>query len=174
MAADVMNGLNGSVTPSTSSASEADTPRSLTPPTIDQRKSDRRSSKQTVSSRTSSYKSAKEKNQGHGHKKFPEISDLDGVGDEAVGVQADEELSPKSLPIRAPRAIDAEDGIQEREVNDAETLPLESHHHRSSTVVRALGSKDKASMPVLAMNDSKAKKENDRTPTNQGSFWGKE
>ena len=104
VAEGVMNGINGSTTFPTSSASEAETSRSPTPPPSDPTKSVPRLSKRPTSVRTSSHKSAKgtsqEENQRQSSRKGPEPTDRDGVSSDAnEHVQTGEESSLRSLPI---------------------------------------------------------------------------
>jgi hypothetical protein len=182
VAEDVMNGLNGSMTPSTSTASGIGTPTSSTASIDEQSSSSPIFSRRPVPFRTTSSKRTSETSQAvdhaQGRRNGPEPAGLDGVNTDAVEqVRVNEEVSPRSLPVRPVSGIDGQMGDLDTqgETHDPENIPLGGHHHRSSTVVRVLGTKDRVSMPVLATNKSKAKDpEDDRTPTSRGSFWGKE
>jgi hypothetical protein len=108
----------------------------------------------------------------------PRSPELDGVHTGATKkVQVNEELYPRSLPIRPVRDIEGEMGNWDgrREKNESENLPAENQDHQSSSAWRSRSAKDHMSMPtVVSNNNSGYDREDDRTPTSHGSFWGKE
>jgi hypothetical protein len=177
VAEEVMEGVNGSASPATSSTTE--TPRSPIPSTDDQRKSPPAASRRPVPFRTSSRshkaRSSKDTNQGQGR---AEGLELDSVkGDNFEQERSDEqEKSQKGSAIRPDRGIGGEmgDRNERTDITDSENAAFDGHHHRSGTVVRSLNTKGQK-MPVLATNNSNTKDfEDERTPTSRGSFWGKE
>ena len=177
-----MEGMNGSATPPTLNTSGTETPRSPTLSTVDQNNPSPTASRRPAPVRTSSRNRTswptQEMDDGQGRRKGRQPTELNGVINDAVEqVEANEEFSGRSLPIRATNNIDVEQGSRDgrRDANDPENLPLEGHHHRSGTVVRSLSTKDRVNMPLLATNHGNPKDlEDDRTPTSRGSFWGKE
>ena len=177
-----MNSLNGSMTPSTSTASGIGTLKSSNASPDEQSSSSPISPRRPVPFRTTSSKRTSQTSQAVDHsydpRKGPEPAEPGGVNTVAVEqARVNEELSARSSSVRPVSDIDGEMGdlVSQRETHDSENMPPGGHHYRASTVVRVLGSKDRVSMPVPAPNNSKAKgSEDDRTPTNRGSFWGKE
>lgn len=78
--------------------------------------------------------------------------------------------------MRPASGLDGEVGNREgrRERDELENLPLENRYHRSSSVVRSRSAKGRVSIPTATTNSNGKDKEDDRTPTSRGSFWGKE
>lgn len=86
-------------------------------------------------------------------------------------MRVNEELLPKSLPVRSAGSID--EGAQ-RERDESENLPLGHHHVRSNTAVRSGSAENRVAPPILSTKSAGSEKDDDRTPTSQVSFWEKE
>jgi hypothetical protein len=176
--------MNGTTSSPLVNTSGSETPRSPEP-LANRSKSTATLSKHSVPVRTSSYnrttETTKETNQSQGNPSRRKGLDtpigLDGVNTDAVKqVRVNEEqLSPRSLPVRPASGIDQ--GMKERpaqeDINEIENLSFESQDRRSS-VVRSPSTKDRGAMPMVTTNSNGRDTEDDRTPTSRGSFWGKE
>ena len=180
VAEEVMKGMNGTTGPLFVNTSGSESPRSLEPP-ANTSKPTATSSKHPVPVRTSSYnrttETTKETNQSQEdpsrRSDLDTPTELDGVSTDAVTQvrSNEEELSQRSLPVRPVSGID--EGMKEklarREMTEIGNLSFESQDRRSS-VIRSSSAKGCEALPTVTTSSNETDREDDRTPTNRGSF----
>jgi hypothetical protein len=183
-----MRDANGNITPPASTPKPISVDKSKTPePSPPLKAKPSKAPRPSVPKRGSSYNRTPEASDQHElptRKKGGEKpSTLDMVSTDPI--KQHDELSPKSLPVHSAGRINHDvkawmEKSDEENVPSSIPSPLPSpggKEKRSSSVVRnhqrSKSGRDRMPLPTVSTNEKK-EKEDDRTPTTRGSFWGRE